>query len=290
MNWRMPAMQIDASGPTTHDPTVSVAPAEPLVIGGVILAVAASVAVAVRMIGRRNAGRPIVPWRPHADVPWQGIDVAVVCGAYVVAAALVGSMLPSAPSLVDVLTANLVALGCTMAFAVAHLRLRGADLESLGGDLSAWRADVAIGVGGLALVVAPLLGLATLLDRIVPYEHPLVDLLLTDRSPLTMAVVIVSAVVAAPIAEEFFFRRILQGWLEARLPPARRGGAVLVSATLFALAHVGQGLAPVPLFFLGLVLGWIALTTGSVVGCVLLHALFNAVSVALVLLTTHPAP
>jgi membrane protease YdiL (CAAX protease family) len=44
----------------------------------------------------------------------------------------------------------------------------------------------------------------------------------------------------------------------------------------------------VPLFVLGIVLGWMALQTGSIVGCTLLHALFNAVSVGLVLLTTRP--
>jgi membrane protease YdiL (CAAX protease family) len=56
-----------------------------------------------------------------------------------------------------------------------------------------------------------------------------------------------------------------------------------MSAAAFALAHRGQGLAYLPLFPLGLVLGLIAGRTGSIVPCILLHAMFNAVSVALLL-------
>ena len=108
------------------------------------------------------------------------------------------------------------------------------------------------------------------------------------KVPPTLAIATMRPSARRSIAEELFFRRILQGWLESRLPAPQRGGAVLASAGLFAAAHMGQGLAPVPLFVLGIVLGWMALQTGSIVGCTLLHALFNAVSVGLVLLTTRP--
>ena len=88
--------------------------------------------------------------------------------------------------------------------------------------------------------------------------------------------------VVAPLAEEFFFRRVLQEWLEKYL-----GGddlaPVLLSSLAFAAAHAGQGLAYVPLFPFSLVLGFIAQRTGSIVPCILLHALFNAVSVVLLL-------
>ncbi len=283
-------MQFDAVANETVavDPVPPSVPTAPFWVGLGIMAVGASLMMAARVGARLRAGVPVVACRPHSDVPWHGIDVAVVGVAYLAAASVAGACLPPAPAVVAVLIANLAALAGTTLFAVWHLHLRGADLRSVGWDSASWRDDVRLGVGGLALVVAPLLGLATLLDRIVPYEHPIVDLLLADRSGLTLAVVIVSAVVAAPIAEELFFRRILQGWLESRLPAPQRGGAVLASAGLFAAAHLGQGLAPVPLFVLGIVLGWMALQTGSIVGCTLLHALFNAVSVGLVLLTTRP--
>lgn len=272
----------------TVDP-VPIESLDPVAVGVVLLAVAVSLTVTARVVTRWRCGMAAIPWRPHAPVPWGGVDVALVLAAYVVCAALAAMWLPAEPSLVSVLLANLTTLAGTMLFALVHLRHRGADRQSLGVGLAAWPDDVRLGVGGLALVIAPLLGLATILDRIVPYRHPLVDLLAVDRSPGTLVVVLVSAVVAAPIAEELFFRRILQGWLEARLSGDGGRGAVAFSAALFAIAHVGQGLAYVPLFLLGLVLGWIARQTGSIIGCVVLHALFNAVSVAIVLLTTQPA-
>jgi membrane protease YdiL (CAAX protease family) len=39
----------------------------------------------------------------------------------------------------------------------------------------------------------------------------------------------------------------------------------------------------VPLTVLGIVLGWLALRTGTLLPGILLHALFNAVSVAMIL-------
>jgi membrane protease YdiL (CAAX protease family) len=79
----------------------------------------------------------------------------------------------------------------------------------------------------------------------------------------------VAAVVIAPIVEEFFFRVLLQGWLEARERRWRRRAApwlrritpraaapVVLVALLFALMHVR---APTPLYhpqyLVGLVLG-----------------------------------
>ena len=64
----------------------------------------------------------------------------------------------------------------------------------------------------------------------------------------------------------------------------------MASSLAFALAHVGQGLAWVPLTLLGLVLGRIAQRTGSIVPCILLHALFNAVSVCLVVVQVSAQP
>ena len=129
--------------------------------------------------------------------------------------------------------------------------------------------------------------LAGWLDRLVPYSHPVIDLLANDPTPKTRLAVVLSAVIAAPLAEEFFFRRVLQGWLERWVPG---GGAVPLAAAVFALMHWGQGLAWVPLFVLGLVLGEIVRRTGSLVPAILLHALFNAVSVTLLLSGVVPGP
>lgn len=55
------------------------------------------------------------------------------------------------------------------------------------------------------------------------------------------------------------------------------GPAVFGTALLFGMLHVGVWPTPIPLFVLGLGLGWLAWRTQSLVGPIVLHALFNAV-------------
>lgn len=65
--------------------------------------------------------------------------------------------------------------------------------------------------------------------------------------------------------------------------------AILGSAMLFASMH-GAWPSPIPLFLLGLVLGWLTHRTQSLVGPILLHACFNAVAFGSLLLSqTHEA-
>jgi len=142
---------------------------------------------------------------------------------------------------------------------------------------------VAIAGRALALVVFPLLMMAAALNAIMQYEHPVVDLLESHRDLTAVAIVV------APLTEEFFFRRVLQGWLEKHFVDDA-GVAVSLSAIAFASAHAGQGLAFLPLFPLALVLGWIARQTGSIVPSTLLHAMFNAVSVFLLLAQSARTP
>lgn len=53
---------------------------------------------------------------------------------------------------------------------------------------------------------------------------------------------------------------------------------IIVSALVFSLVHIGQGLAPIPLFIMGLVLGYLFAKTRSLVSCVVLHAGLNGFS------------
>ena len=86
-------------------------------------------------------------------------------------------------------------------------------------------------------------------------QHPLLVLLEQSRTPGTLLLCFFSAVIVAPIVEEFLFRLVLQGWLESVEMRRRRGipalrkltrGAVpvVLVALLFAAIHYRPGLPP----------------------------------------------
>ena len=252
----------------------------------------ASLAVAWLITQRARRGLPAVDARSHNPAPWNGADVAAAVLSFLGFQVLAAESMPADASLQLRLAAGSIAMLAATAVSAGHLLLRGAGWPALGVGLGRIRDDARLAVAGLALMLAPLLGLAAILDRFVPYRHAIVDFLTAHRDPLSIGLVVFAAVVAAPVAEEFLFRRVLQGWLqvwlerslEPREPRWAGVTAVVLSSLAFAAAHVGQGMAWVPLFFFGLVVGYLARQTGSIVPGIILHALFNAVSVALVLL------
>jgi membrane protease YdiL (CAAX protease family) len=233
------------------------------------------------------AGRPVPAAGPAMRAPWGGLEVVAIVGLYLATSVGMLGLMPGGSDLERQLAAGIATSLIATLGGLALLRARGATWHDLGcGGAS---RSVVPAVVGLVVVLAPLLSLAAVLDTLVPYRHPLVDFLTIRRDAVAISLAVAAAVVAAPIAEEFFFRRVLQGWLEKRLPPADGGQAVGLAAAAFALAHAGQGLAFLPLFPLAIVLGHLVRRTGSILPAVLLHGLFNAVSLALLLLQT-PVP
>jgi len=260
-------------------------------------ACAAFLAAVASAVARWRHGLPPIPRRPHEPVPWEGGDVLMVIGGLLVAAAFVGLVAGAAPAagpaageppLDQRIAANMLVTVVAALLAILWLVLRGASAADLGFVTGRGREDLALAAWALALVVAPLLALHAAVQSFVPYEHDLIDFLADHRDPWSLALVVAAAVVAAPLVEELFFRRILQGWLEKLLPRHDGWLAIVAAAAAFAAAHRGQGLAFIPLLPFGIVLGVIARRTGSIVPCILLHALFNAIGV--VLLLAAPAP
>lgn len=94
-------------------------------------------------------------------------------------------------------------------------------------------------------------------------------------------ILFVQMVVIAPIFEEFWFR----GMVLESLRPYGNGVAIFISAFLFGLTH-----ANFAQFFyaalMGIFLGYIAVSTKSVVTTTIMHAIFNSFSASVLLLLT----
>jgi membrane protease YdiL (CAAX protease family) len=70
----------------------------------------------------------------------------------------------------------------------------------------------------------------------------------------------------------YFFERWTRRWL----PEPGAGRGVFAASLVFAALHSGAWPSPIPLFLLSLALGALAYRTGSLIGPILLHLLFNA--------------
>lgn len=121
--------------------------------------------------------------------------------------------------------------------------------------------------------------LAKLYDwlRITPTPQPVTLLFVETKSAGELTLLVVLALVIAPVFEEIFFRGFAYPALKQRLGPA--AAMVLVSA-VFAVIHFHAASA-LPLFVLAIGLTLAYELTGSLVAPVTMHVLFNAANVAL---------
>jgi membrane protease YdiL (CAAX protease family) len=209
------------------------------------------------------------------------------------------------------------------------------------------RRNMLIGVVAWIVVTPVVLGLNIFVEHAIRssrpdtiQEHPLTLLAKAQPTGTEWALLVFSAVVAAPVLEETLYRGILQSTFVsyrnggaiamaaafgvATLPRSRlveqawqqeaadllralmpglfvlalvpvfiiisrrsarpEAAALFGTATLFAAAHSAYWPSPVALLVLGLALGLLAARTGSLVGPMVLHGLFNGVSCALLLM------
>jgi membrane protease YdiL (CAAX protease family) len=133
--------------------------------------------------------------------------------------------------------------------------------------------------GGVAyLAVFPvcllLWGLAMLLPGAM--EHPLVAAS-RDVGFWWKVLSLLAVAVLAPVAEEIFFRGMLQSMLRNYFTSP--WPAVVLSSVFFAASHMNLHWAPA-LAVLGLVLGYNYERTGRLMAPIIIHALFNGVNMA----------
>jgi membrane protease YdiL (CAAX protease family) len=169
-----------------------------------------------------------------------------------------------------------------MLLGTATRRRRG--LETLGFTGGHVKDAVLPALAGSAFII-PLIGwvaiLADWLMKKYHIEHPMKhDLLkIMDEAPgvLRQVLIAFSAVVIAPLFEEFLFRGHLQTLLSrvTQLPWV----AVVVTSMVFALAH--PWFTWIPIFVLSICLGYLYERTGNLWVSVLVHAMFNGFSIVL---------
>lgn len=105
---------------------------------------------------------------------------------------------------------------------------------------------------------------------------------MSDYDLKTLIVYIVMVCIIAPVTEEFMFRGVL-------LHSLRRYGdrlAIITTALFFGLLHGNMAQTPMA-FILGLVLGYIAVKTGSIWYPILIHFINNTYSTILSIAETH---
>ncbi len=111
-------------------------------------------------------------------------------------------------------------------------------------------------------------------------SNPLLELVLGSDEFIPLFLLLITTVVLAPVFEELVFRGILLPVLVSKVGNA---GGVLLSALIFALAHLSVGELP-PLFVLGIGLGLMRLSSGRLFPCALMHSLWNGVTFVSLLL------
>ena len=176
-----------------------------------------------------------------------------------------------------VLIANLLFTAFIVFFVAAFMKLRRIDIDSLGG-FSKTSLKRALSTGVILLLAAtPLILLAEVITQSFfgggSSRQEIVDLFNSSQTIRQRVMIIVLAVVVAPMSEEFIFRFFIYGVLR------RYFGVVvglLFNAALFAAAHNHLPSA-LPLFVLGgcftLAYEW----SGSILVAMAMHTFFNSV-------------
>lgn len=234
-----------------------------------------------------------VPWRPlealAAFLVASGVTLLLVAAVSAIAITVAAP-----PRLINAALIPLTPLSFA-AVTLALVRRRHPDaLRRLWGRRPARLRDVRtglwVGLGGYVVFGFGLGALAQAIVAATGRELPVLQEAFVEAAaePATAVLLVLSAVVLAPVGEELFYRGLLYQGLRARWGSAP---AMWVSAAVFAVTHVnlaGPALAGVLLVVvilpLGVLLAWSFERTGSLIVPIVAHALFNAVQVLLLLL------
>lgn len=283
-------------------------------------------------IQRVRAGRELLPWTTRRPVTWGLLDVVIGFILFllfeVAALQMLDLPLDVAQGEVDLTPAQQVQVLVLMAFGRlaamgvgvlvltvrTHARRDDTGLE--------WRhaaADLRLGATAFIMIAPPIYYLQNLLSKFFSPDaaHPLVDAVRDSPTLPLFGAACFTAVVAAPVVEEFMLRGLLQGWLEKlavwrgnpmfvltggtvewepqRGPWSDSDGSarptnetphppvwpIFASSLLFGLMHIQPGQPspdPIALTFFALGLGFLYQRTHRLLPCIVMHMLLNTSS------------
>jgi membrane protease YdiL (CAAX protease family) len=194
-------------------------------------------------------------------------------------------MMLTVSSLISSIGFQFVSAGIVTAFVVSRVR----PVEWLGLRWPGWRRVFLIAPGAVLAMWAFFSGLEATgfmrwIDSLgVETVQETVKILQNSTNPEILGLMVIAAVVAAPLCEEIVFRGYLY-------PAAKRfagpWAAGIGSALVFAAAH-GSIAALLPLFIFGCLLVFIYEKTGSLWAPIAVHFCFNGATVVIQLAARH---
>ena len=203
------------------------ATAPPAAVALVGLLAAGSLAMWLLAVRRLRAGEPLVPPEPRRPVPWGGIEVLLIVLGYLFASGLAAIyfVVPvgegATVSVVSSLTLAITGLASLLVVGAGVMLLRraaGSTWRDLGLAGQHLLPDVRLGLAAGLAITAPVYAIQSIFTTLFKFEseHPLIEMVERGQNFTIFAVAVFLAVGVAPLAEEFLFRILLQGWLEAR--------------------------------------------------------------------------
>ncbi len=269
---------------------IALTPARAALIAGIFIGLlVAGLVVDVALLARWSA-RP-VNWRLKAHRlsgrPWGRGEIGLLLLLLLGAMAVTGGITRGLGRSTAIMLQAVVLHGLAIGYAVTVMRRRGwSPRRAFGMRRVVLKADV---VAGLVVYLAALPLAATygavgryLLRRagMTVDRQPLIDLFLVEQGVGGRLVLVVLAVVLAPLAEEMLFRGMGQVALSRAMGmPA----AILIVAAVFAALH-GHVPSMPALFVLGIAFSLGYVYTGSLTTALTTHIVFNAVNLAMVFL------
>ncbi|HUT56978.1 MAG TPA: CPBP family intramembrane glutamic endopeptidase [Phycisphaerae bacterium] len=196
--------------------------------------------------------------------------------AQAVAIKLLGAWLPAKSDELLTLAAVISqTLWLAAALLVAWMAFDMGLVRGMGLSMRHWFFDAIRGVVAYLAVLPVCLGLTRLTQLLIPGEEHRMLRALHQVGAGWQALIIVSAVVLAPLAEEVFFRGLLQSTFRKYL--RRPWAAILLTSAFFALVHAAYPTSMPAMFALSVALGYNYERCGRLPAPILIHALFNGV-------------